>query len=265
MKDNSSKVIHKEFKNNHLIEIRDTTSQRALYFDKRHLQSAMSFLHPQELTLSYTRYMLLGLLINQCPKNILIIGLGSGSFVRFFHHYYPTSHIDGVDYSQHVINLAKDYFYLPESDNIKVICADGDKFVKGIGNKKYDLILVDAFDDQGMAPSIYTESFFSSVRELITDDGSISFNLWSSDKKIFSTIKKTLAATFNSCLFLPVPDRGNVIAVTMNQEVPWHKFDASLKETKALSTRLELNFKQLIRVTKQNNGAFKSLLKSLFR
>ena len=265
MQNSSSKVIHKEFQNNHLVEIRDTTTQRALYFDSRHLQSAMSFLHPQELILSYTRYMLLGLLINQQPKNILIIGLGSGSFVRFFHHYCPTCHIDGVDYSEHVINLAKDYFYLPEADNIKVICADGSEFIKRPNNKKYDLILVDAFDDQGMAPAIYTESFFTSVSKLLADDGSISFNLWSSDKKTFSSIKKTLANTFSGCLFLPVPDRGNVIAITTNQEIPWHKFDASLKETKALSTRLKLDFKQLIRVTKQNNGALKVLLKSLFR
>jgi spermidine synthase len=265
MKNNSSKVIHKEFHNNHLIEIRDTTTQRTLYFDTRHLQSAMSFLHPQELILSYTRYMLLGLLINQRPENILIIGLGSGSFVRFFHHYYPTTHIDGVDYSQHVIDLAKEYFYLPEAENIKVICADGDEFIKRPNNKKYDLILVDAFDDQGMAPSIYTESFFTSVSSLLADEGSISFNLWSSDKKTFSSIKKSLSNTFNNCLFLPVPDRGNVIAVTMNQEIPWHKIDASKEETKTLSTRLELDFKQLIRVTKQNNGALKVLLKSLFR
>jgi spermidine synthase len=265
MNNNSSKVIHKEFHNNHLIEIRDTATQRALYFDTRHLQSAMSFLHPQELILSYTRYMLLGLLINQRPENILVIGLGAGSFVRFFHHYYPTIHIDGVDYSQHVIDLAKEYFYLPEAEDIKVICADGDEFIKRPNNKKYDLILVDAFDDQGMAPSVYTESFFTSVSTLLADEGSISFNLWSSDKKTFSSIKRTLSNTFNSCLFLPVPDRGNVIAVTMNQEIPWHKFDASKEETKTLSTRLELDFKQLIRVTKQNNGPLKVLLKSLFR
>ncbi len=92
-----------------------------------------------------------------------------------------------------------------------------------------------------------------------------SVRLVEADKKTFSSIKKALANTFSGCLFLPVPDRGNVIAVTMNQEIPWHKIDASLKETKALSTRLKLDFKQLIRVTKQNNGALKVLLKSLFR
>lgn len=265
MKNNRSQVIHKEFQNNHLIEIRDTATQRSLYFDNRHLQSAMSFEEPHELILSYTRYMLLGLLINQQPKNILVIGLGSGSFIRFFHHYFPSTHIDGVDYSQHIIDIARGYFNLPEANNIQVICADGDEFIKRQNSdKKYDMILVDAFDAKGMAPSIYTESFFTSVRGLLTEKGSISFNLWSEDKKVFRNIKKTLSNTFHSCLFIPIPDRGNVIAVTMNQEVPWNKIDLPNEKIKAISSRLQLDFKQLIRVVKQNNGALKTLLKSLF-
>ncbi|MFT5697557.1 MAG: spermidine synthase [Desulforhopalus sp.] len=266
MKNYNSTIIHKEFQDNNLIEIRDTATQRALFFNTQHLQSAMSFQDPQELILSYTRYMLLGLLINQYPKNILIIGLGSGSFVRFFHHFYPDSQIDGVDYSQHVIDIAKGYFQLPETENIQIICADGNDYVKrSCMERKYDLILVDAFDAQGMAPSIYTESFFNTVQEMLTEEGSISFNLWSSDKKLFGDIKKTLANTFTSSLLIPVPDRGNVIAVTMNQEIPWNKIDLPKKEIKALSDRLDLDFNQLVRVAKQNNGALKSILKSLFR
>ena len=259
-------VVHSEFHDNHLIEIRDTATQRALFFDTEHLQSSMSFLTPQELTLSYTRFMLLGLLINQQPQNILIIGLGAGSFVRFFHHYYPDCSIDGVDCSQPIIDLAKGYFGLPESDNITVTCADGDLFVKQHNcGRKYDLILVDAFDGQGMAPTIYNPAFYDRLQSLLSDDGSVSFNLWSSDKALFANIKKSLAATFHSCLFLPVPDRGNVIAVTMHHDIPWDKIDLPPKELKAFSSRLQLDFSQLVRIAKQNNGAIKTLLKSLFR
>ncbi|BHH82086.1 spermine/spermidine synthase domain-containing protein [Desulforhopalus sp. 52FAK] len=258
-------IVHSEFHNDHLIEIRDTAIQRSLFFDKQHLQSAMSFLDPQELILSYTRYMLLGLLINDQPQDILIIGLGSGSFVRFFNHYYPHCHIDGVDYSQHIIDLAKGYFRLPETKNITISCADGAHFVRHQASRKYDLILVDAFDAIGMAPTIYNVSFFERVQTMLKDDGSISFNLWSSDKTIFSNIKKSLVNTFTSCLFLPVPDRGNVIAVTMNQKTPWEKIDPPQTDIQAISTRLGLNFSQLIRVAKQNNGHLKTLLKSLFR
>ncbi len=265
MKKNSSDIVHSEFHNDHLIEILDTPVQRSLFFDRQHLQSAMSFLDPQELVLSYTRYMLLGLLIVERPQNVLIIGLGSGSFVRFFRHHYPDSHIDGVEYSQRIIDLAKGYFRLPQADNIEITCADGAHFVKRQASKKYDLILVDAFDALGMAPTIYNLSFFEQVKTLLTENGSISFNLWSADKKIFSNIKKSLAKTFTSCLFIPVPDRGNVIAVTMNSDVPWDTIDLPAKKVQAMSTRLQLDFSHMIKITKQNNGQLKTLLQSLFR
>lgn len=265
MQNHSSRVVHKDDRNNVLVEVRDTATQRSLYFDNGHLQSAMSFLQPQELILSYTRYMLLGLLINQQPRNILLIGVGAGSFIRFFQHYYPETQIDAVDYSQRVIDIARSYFQLPEAENINIICTDGNEFVTRPSKKRYDLILVDAFDAQGMAPSIYRESFFEPVRELLTEEGSISFNLWSSDRKFFAHIKKSLANSFHSCLFLPVPDRGNVIAVTMDGDVPWNKIDLPPKELKAISNRLQLDFKQLVRITKQNNGNLKARLQSLFR
>lgn len=265
MKNINTRLVHKEFQDNYLIEIRDTGTQRTLYFDTHHMQSAMSFQEPQDLVLSYTRYMLLGLLITPNPRNILMIGLGSGSFVRFFNHYYPDSRIDGVECSQHVIDIAKGYFHLPEEENIHITCADGNEFIShSLTDKKYDLILVDAFDAQGMAPTIYTESFFDSAGKLLTEEGSISFNLWSSDKKLFAGIKKSLAATFHSCLLLPVPDRGNVIAVAMNQEVPWNKIDPGQKELGVISARLQFDFRQLVRVAKQNNGALKARLRSLF-
>ena len=265
MKKQDTACAHSSYTNGHLVEIKDTAIQRSLIFDKQHLQSAMSFLDPQELVLSYTRYMLLGLLISPNPKNILLIGLGSGSFVRFFHHYYPECGIDGVEYSQHIIDLATGYFRLPEADNIEIICADGAQFIRKNNDRKYDIILVDAFDAEGMAPTIYNLSFFERVRTLLTDEGSISFNLWSSNKTTFSTIKKNLASTYESCLFIPVPDRGNVIAVTMNREVPWERIDPPQKEVQALSKRLGIDFSQMIQLVKRNNGALKSLLKSLFR
>lgn len=265
MKKQSSGIVHSSYHHDQLIEIRDTSIQRSLFFDRQHLQSAMSFLAPEELILSYTRYMLLGLLITKKPKNILIVGLGSGSFVRFFNHYYPDSHIVGVEYSQHIIDLAKGYFCLPESDNIHITCADGAYFVREETEKKYDLILVDAYDAVGMAPTIYNVTFFERAQALLTEDGSISFNLWSSDKKLFTAIKRSLAATFTSCLFIPVPDRGNVIAVTMNREVPWNRIDPPQKDVQAISTRLQLDFSHMIRIVKQNNGPLKTILKSLFR
>jgi len=258
-------LIHKDYWDDHLVEIKDSGDYRSLYFSSRHLQSQMSLVNPHELVLSYTRYMLLPLLLNGNPKDILIIGLGSGSFVRFFHHHFPESRIEAVDYSQHVINLAKGYFQLPEDSHITLFCDDGYQFLKNKTDNKYDLILIDAFDGQGMAPTIYSESFLALCKEYLSSTGIISCNLWSNDEKYLAEIKTILADCFQGSLYLPVPDRGNIIALAMPFPVPWSDIYQKGKTLKILGKHYGINFKKLVQVAKQNNLGFSKRLTTLFR
>jgi spermidine synthase len=253
MSQNPDRLVHKDFWNNHLVEIEDRGDFRSLYFGSRSLQSSMSLANPHELVLSYTRYMVLALLINTQPKNILIVGIGSGSFVRFFHHHFPKSQIDAVDYSSHVINAARGYFQLPENHQISIYCADGRSFLQDNRGKQYDLILIDAFDDQGMAPTVYSDLFFNLCSIFLAPDGIVSCNLWSDNKVRLKEIKTILATYFKSCLYLPVPDRGNIIAMAMPFDVPWPRICLKEKEVASLSEQFNLDFRELIQVAKQNN------------
>ena len=253
MLDIPGRIIHKDYWNGHLVEIIDNGDHRSLYFGSGHLQSRMSLSRPHDLTLSYTWYMLTSLLIQPLPKNILIIGIGAGSFVRFFHHHFPHCQIDAVDYSQHIINVARGYFYLPEKHRVTVHCQDGCRYLQDTSASKYDLILVDAFDDQGMAPTIYAEPFFSLCQKHLSGEGIISCNLWSNDMARYREIKTILADHFAGCLAIPVPDRGNIIALAMPFAVPWPRIYLKGRALADLSRRYGINFKKLARVTKQNN------------
>ncbi len=256
MSNGSDRIVHRDFWNNHLVEIEDKGDLRSLYFGSRSLQSRMSLANPHELILSYTRYMTLALLINTTPRNILIVGIGAGSFVRFFNHHFPKSQIDAVDYSPHIINAAKGYFQLPENNQISLYCTDGCSFLQNNSSKKYDLVLIDAFDDQGMAPTVYSDLFFSLCAKVLSPNGVVSCNLWSDDKVRLREIKTFLATHFKSCLYLPVPNRGNIIAMAMPSEVPWPRICLGKKDATALSKRYNLNFRQLIQVAKRNNLSF---------
>jgi len=253
MQKNSDRLVYSGYWNDHIVEIEDQGDFRSLYFGSRSLQSRMSLTTPHMLVLSYTCYMVMPLLINPAPQNILIVGVGSGSLVRFFHHYFPTIHIDIVDYSPDVINAARDYFQLPENNHISVHCADGRSFLQDNYEKKYDLVLIDAFDDQGMAPTVYSDLFFRLCADVLTEDGVASCNLWSDDKERLREIKAMFDTHFTSCLYLPVPDRGNIIAVAMPFAPPWHRICMQKKEITLLSKQYNLNFRQLIKVAKRNN------------
>ncbi len=254
MSDTQGRMIHSDYWNGHLVKIFDNGDHRSLYFGSGHLQSRMSLSRPHELILSYTRYMAAALLIQPVPARILVIGIGAGSFVRFFHYHYKDCLIDAVDCSPQVIAAARGYFHLAEEDRrVRIFCRDGLEFLINETKKIYDLILVDAFDDRGMAPTIYDAPFFRLCRERLSEDGVVSCNLWSDDQVRFREIKSTLAAVFAGCLFLPVPDRGNVIALAMPFAVPWSRIYAKSSEIAERKKRFGIDFRQLTGSIKQNN------------
>lgn len=256
-------LIHQEYRNNHLVEIRDSGQYRSLYFASSILQSRMSLPTPHTLVLSYTQYMLLALLIQPKPTKILIVGVGSGSLIRFFHHYFPQCYIDAVDYSQHIIDVARGYFQLPVNKKIIIHCRDGYQFLKNCSKSDYDLILVDAFDDQGMAPTIYSDQFFHLCAANLSQNGVVSCNTWSSDGKQLQKIKNILANHFASQLSLPVQRRGNIIAIALPGQVPWSKICLKKKELKKTSQHFNLDFKEIVKVARQNNMTLSKRLSSL--
>jgi len=260
----SQGTVYKEYWNGLDVEVRDTGNLRSLYFDSNHLQSRMSFSAPYELVLSYTRYMALGVLLHRLPEKILIIGLGAGSLVRFFHHFFPNCEIDTVDTSEHVIRLAEGYFMLPRAKTIHLYCEDGFDFIQNAPPATYDLILTDAFDSHGMAPSIYQRPFFDLCSQALTPHGTASFNLWSSNKVNFAKVKEELRSSFTEVLFLPVPEKGNVVAAALNIETPWDALLKNKKELREFSSLYRINFQEIIRIVKQNNLSLPKRLRRIF-
>jgi spermidine synthase len=257
-------LVHNDYWNGHLVEIKDHGDHRSLYFASEHLQSRMSLSRPHELVLSYTWYMILALLIQPDLRNILIIGIGSGSFVRFFSHHFPACRIDAVDYSQHIIDAARGYFHLPENPGIVVHCRDGCRFLEENRDKRYDLILVDAFDDQGMAPTVYAPPFFALCAASLAAAGVVSCNLWSSDEVRYRELRTIITDHFPGALFLPVPDRGNVVALAMTEPVPWSRITLKSGELAELTQRYAIDFKQLVRVATHNNLSLAERFMALF-
>lgn len=249
---NPGRLLHQEYRHGHAVEVRDHGDHRSLYFGSD-LQSRMSFSCPQDLVLSYTWYMAGTLLIVPEPLDILIIGIGAGSFVRFFSHHFPRCRIDAVEISPHVISVARGYFRLPENERVVVHCRDGLDFLKESRDKRYDLILIDAFDAMGMSPAIYSEPFFSRCSASLKDAGAVSCNLWSDDALRLQEIKMILADHFPGRLYLPVPNRGNIVAFALKKAVPWSHVLLKNKEFTRLANRYGIDFKELAGVAKANN------------
>jgi len=219
MKTESKTLIHRSRHGDRLVEIFDRGNFRYLYFNTKFLQSKMALDAPHLLALPYTRYMMLSLMFVPDPKRILLIGLGAGSLVRYLSTVLPDCRIDAVDHSQEIIDLARDYFKLPETDNISVHCQDGVSFLENRDDgEPYDIILLDAFDELGIADVIYNLDFFTRCRNHLTEDGTLCSNLWSGSASELTRVISELAQCFTGNLTCPVPNRGNVIAYSFKHE-----------------------------------------------
>ena len=150
-------------------------------------------------------------------KNVddLVLGLGTGTFAKQMHKYFPQSKTDAVEIDGKIAELAGKYFNLkPDEANIYV--NDGRSFLSTPDAGMYDVIMVDAFQDITVPFHMSTIEFFSKVKEHLNPGGVIviNINMQSGDfegipeylsgtvKKCFNTVYRVdLASNTNSLLF----------------------------------------------------------------
>ena len=117
------------------------------------VQSSMSLLNPYALEFEYTRLMMGFLLFDHDPAHMLMIGLGGGSLPKFCHRYLPQTSIDVIEIDPGVIAL-RDAFHVPPDDaRFRVIAADGKDYLHD-GPAPVDVLLIDAYDGQGMPAAL---------------------------------------------------------------------------------------------------------------
>ncbi len=179
-----SEVIHKQRSLYRNIIVEDQGDLRCLKFDTKNSKSHQSCLYksqPQQLVFNYTKMLFAGMLINPKPKRILIIGLGGGTMSNSLHQLLPQSSIDNVEIDQAVIDVARQYFGFFESSKIKTYAQDGRIFIKRaiLKKKKYDWIILDAFNGDYIPEHLLTQEFLQETKALLTEQGILSANTFS--------------------------------------------------------------------------------------
>jgi len=133
------------------IDISEEAGVRYLHFGSRWIQGAMRIARPWNLELDYTKEMMAPLLMRderRFPRKVLLIGLGAASLTKFIYRNLPLAQLTIVEIEPRVVAAAKQYFKLPEDDKrIHLVLGDGAQYMLGT-DKKFDLILVDGFDER---------------------------------------------------------------------------------------------------------------------
>lgn len=162
-------------------------------------QSCISVQNPDRMLLEYTRMTFLGLLFNQEPENILVIGLGGGIIPKTFSKLFPEANIDIVEIDPEVVKLSRSHFMFAPSDKISITVKDGRRFVRS-ADKKYDVIVLDAFTGDQIPFHLMTSEFFEEIKKhALAADGILVSNVFFSDKlfpRQMATYQKCFADTY---------------------------------------------------------------------
>ena len=240
-----------------LIEVIESRVERSLHFGTPAKQSSYLLSEPHYLYLSYTRAMLASLVFAPKPKRILLIGLGGGSLVKFLLNHLPDCEIDAIELRNAVYQTARDFFQLPDDLRLSVHIDDIRHHLQCITDSHaghYDLILVDAFVNDGISESVIDNPFFKSIYEILKPKGILSMNLWHDDLYVYEETIAAINATFgNSAMKIPLDDKENVITL-IRKGLQLQPFDRDLvQRAKSLQSSTQIELPKFLRGMREHS------------
>jgi spermidine synthase len=197
----------------------DYGGTRNLFFTTSAVQSAMHLDDPSALVAAYTRKMMAFLLFMPAPSHILMIGLGGGSLAKFCYRHLPRTRICVVEISSEVIALREEFAIPRDDERFAVIHDDGAAFLART-RVNPDIILVDAFDEVGVAPSLASSDFYERASRCLRPDGLLVMNLSGQKSRYVAHIDKLRAAFPGGIRVVPVDGDDNVLLFAFRHRMP---------------------------------------------
>ncbi len=130
--------------------------------------------------------------------DVLVLGMGTGTYARLCDQFFAHAEVEGVEIDGKITRLAREYFTLPE--NIKVTTYDGRAYLQAV-DKKYDVIMVDAYQDITIPFQMATQEFFTMVKQHLVEDGVMVVNMnmrGNQDGNINQYLSDTIASVFSN-------------------------------------------------------------------
>lgn len=149
------------------------------------------------------------IMTNAQERRILILGMGTGTYATQCLNYFEGTQIEGVEIDEKITQLARRYFALP--DNVTVTTYDGRAYLAAI-SEKYDVIMVDAYQDITIPFQMSSVEFFTMVKEHLAPGGVmvVNMNMHTDEKdSINEYLADTIAAVFEQVYTVDVPGTTN--------------------------------------------------------
>jgi len=112
---------------------------------------------------------------NPSPKKVIVIGGGDGGVVREVLKHESVEKVFFVEIDEEVINVSKRFFPTVSSGiddrRVEIRVMDGAEFVAKRKSPEFDAVIIDSTDIIGFARSLFTEDFFTAVKNCLNENG----------------------------------------------------------------------------------------------
>jgi len=163
--------------------------------------SAAIYLNNDKLVYAYTKFAFLYKELVPEAKSILHLGGGAYTVPRALYLDNPSLTQEVVEIEPDLYQIAKKYFRLPNTPQIKNHVMDARVFVNR-NQSKYDFIFIDVFSTgYFIPPHLVTREFFSILKERLNDKGLIIMNFIGArrdggEQSLTGSFTKTVTAVF---------------------------------------------------------------------
>lgn len=184
-------------------------------------QTCIQLNDPDKMVFEYTRMMTSALFVKPEPENILVIGLGGATLPIALHKLLPAATLDSVELDPAVVKVAQRYFGYQIGPRQRVHVEDGRAFVERAlaEGKRYDMVMLDAFDVDYIPAHLLTLEFLRQVRGILAPDGVMVANSFA-QSRMYERESVTYAEVFGEFFNLRAGLEGNRVIIATVGELP---------------------------------------------
>ena len=145
----------------------------------------------------------------ESEMDVLILGLGTGTYANMCLKYFPNFNITGVEIDEDITELAYEYFDL--SEEVTAITYDGRAYLDS-SDETWDVIMVDAYQDITIPFQMSSAEFFTMVYEHLSENGVmiVNMNMYSeSANSINEALSDTISSVFDAVYTVDVSGSTN--------------------------------------------------------
>ena len=165
------------------VTISDWDGSRYLHLGTPWVQGSMRIKKPFDIDLEYVQRMMAWLLLvdwSSVPeRRAMQLGLGAAAATKFCLQKLGMA-TTAVELNPQVVNVCRQWFKLPpDNDKLQVVVGDaGVEIQKPQYLQTVDALQVDLYDHEAAAPVLDSPDFYQHCRNLLTEDGCMTVNLF---------------------------------------------------------------------------------------